>query len=381
MKKLDIKKLQNNIEYTLSQDIEDCTISGASVSIYNNGATVFEGCYGMADTDSKEPLTINNIFRMASMSKPITAVCIMLEMERGHLDINDNLSKFIPGFKSKYVGKVEGGKLIRSHPASSEVKLLHLLTHTSGLLSADEIGSMQPVPQEDNVTLEKCINYYASNILLSDSPFERALYSGIAGFDTLSRVVEISSGMSFDEYVKKNVCDVLDMSDTTFTPTEEQWNRIVAMHDQKEGKNVTSPVGRHTFDGVPLTRFAGSCALVSTLHDYSHFAQMLLCEGCYNGYQLLKPETIRLMRTPHVPDTVLGIGPGETWGLGMRVVKKDAYLCAGTFGWSGAYGTHFFVDPVNDLCAVYLKNSRYDGGSGANTARAFEKDVMTALLP
>ena len=123
MKKLDIKKLQNNIEYTLSQDIENCTISGASVSIYNNGATVFEGCYGMANTDSKEPLTINNIFRMASMSKPITAVCIMLEMERGHLDINDNLSKFVPGFEKMYVGKIENDILVKSHPATSQIKL------------------------------------------------------------------------------------------------------------------------------------------------------------------------------------------------------------------------------------------------------------------
>lgn len=381
MKKLDIKKLQNNIEYTLSQDIEDCTISGASVSIYNNGATVFEGCYGMADTDSKEPLTINNIFRMASMSKPITAVCIMLEMERGHLDINDNLSKFVPGFEKMYVGKIENDKLVKSHPATSQIKLFHLLTHTSGLLSADQVASKQSVPPEESITLEKCINYYSTHMLLSDSPFERALYSGLAGFDTLSRVVEITSGMNFNEYVQKNICEVLDMPDTTFTPTEEQWERTVAMHDRTDGKNTISNLGKYTFDGIHQTRFSGSCALVSTLRDYSHFAQMLLCEGNYNGYQLLAPETVRLMRTPHVPNTVLGIGPGETWGLGMRVIKKDPYLCPGTFGWSGAYGTHFFVDPTNNLYAVYLKNSRYDGGSGANTARAFEKDVMTALLP
>lgn len=379
MKTLDITKLQKNLETTISEDIDNCTVSGVAVSVYQNGGATFEDCFGMADTDTNTPLRVDNIFRMASMSKPITGACIMLEMQRGHLDINDNLSKYVPGFEKMYVGKMQDGKVVRSHPAASQIKLIHLLTHTSGLMSADDVGINQLIPAEAFETLETFVNYFAENILLSDSPFERALYSGIAGFDTLSRVVEITSGMNFSDYVRKNICEPLDMPDTTFTPTDAQWERVVAMHSNVDGKNAVSPIGRYTFENIPLTHFAGSCALVSTLRDYSHFAQMLLAEGNYNGYQLLKPETVKLMRTPHVPDTVAGIGPGETWGLSMRVIKEDPSLTRGTFGWSGAYGTHFFVDPTNELYAVYLKNSRYDGGAGANTARRFEHDVMASL--
>lgn len=379
MIKLDPIKLQKNIESTALDQINQKNMLGCSALVYQNGELLAEGYYGFAQNNTSSPITADSMYRMASMSKPITAVCILLEMQRHRLDINDNLSKYIPGFEHKYVGRIVNGKLVKDRPAATQIKLLHLLTHTSGLLSADEVALKQPLPQEHGTTLESCANYYANNILLSDSPFERSLYSGLAAFDVLSRVVEITSGMTFDEYVKKNICDVLDMSDTTFVPNDSQWNRLVAVHDKINGENVVRDFGKCTFENVPLTRFAGSCSIVSTLNDYAHFAQMLLHEGNYNGVQLIRSEYIRLMKTPHVPDTVAGIGPGETWGLGVRVIKQDEYLTKGTFGWSGAYGTHFFVDPTNRMYAIYLKNSYYNGGSGAETARLFERDVMTAI--
>lgn len=371
MSMIDYNKLKENIDTTAAEEIANNNILGCSALVYQYGEKIFEGYYGNVSCDS--------IFRMASMTKPVTALSILLEMQHGHLDIDDNLSKFIPDFKNKYVGKIVNGELISAKPATQEIKLRHLLTHTSGLLSADLIADMQPIPPEHSVTLESYANYCAKNILLSDSPFERALYSGIAGFDVLARVVEITSGMSFDEYVRENICQPLDMPDTTFVPSDAQWKRITPLHDKVNGENVIRHIGKATFENVPLTRFAGSCALVSTLNDYSHFAQMLLNNGNYNGVQLIRSKYIELMKTPHVPDTVAGIGPGETWGLGVRVIKDDQYLTKGTFGWSGAYGTHFFVDPTNKLCAVYLKNSYYNGGSGADTARYFERDVMTAV--
>ena len=170
------------------------------------------------------------------------------------------------------------------------------------------------------------------------------------------------------------------MYDTTFTPTQEQWGRLIPMHRKANGQNalVGMPIGC-VFEDYPAAHHLGGAGLVSSLDDYMKFATMLLNNGAYKGKCILQTASIMEMATPQLSEAVQ---PGtERWGLGMRVIADEAYqrLPAGAYGWSGAYGTHFWIDPVNKIAAVYMRNSKDAGGSGAATAANFEQDVCNSL--
>jgi len=382
MKTLQPNRLIENLDRSIGRDMEEHIVGGASVCVTQNNRTVYSRCYGESNTDTHAPLRSDSLFRLASMTKPVTAAAALVQIQRGKLQLDDPVSRYIPSFKNKYVGRLENGRVVADHPAAEEIRLVHLLTHTSGLLSADpDVGLRQPIPAEAYQTLETIVNYYGEHIFLSTSPMELALYSATAAFDVAARLVEITSDMPYEDFLRANLFAPLEMPDTTFAPSDEQWERMVGMHVRtEEGNAVDNRIDRHTFEGFPLTYCCGGASLASTITDYSHFASMLLNEGSWNGRQILSPEMIALMRHPRIPQTVAGIGGGETWGLGVRVITGSPALPRGSFGWSGAYGTHFWVDPENRITAIYMKNSRFDGGSGAQTARRFEQAVMDALI-
>ena len=157
--------------------------------------------------------------------------------------------------------------------------------------------------------------------------------------------------------------------------------RLVAMHQRADGENVEEPMADNCiFEQVPMTHFLGGAGLVSTLHDYCHFAELLLSEGTFRGRTILSRETFRLLCTPQVSKEIMG--GNERWGLGVRVITEEAYphLPKGAFGWSGAYGSHFWIDPQNQLYAVFMKNSRVDGGSANESARKFEEAVYASFV-
>lgn len=381
MKSLHPDKLKENLDSSIGRDLDEHIVGGASVLVTQNNETVYSHCYGESDTDTHAPLLPNTLFRLASMTKPVTAAAALLQIQRGILDLDTPVSKYIPSFANKMVGRWENDRVVADHPAASEIQLVHLLTHTSGLLSADpEIGLRQPFPREVCRSLESIVDYYGEHIFLSTSPMELSLYSATAAFDVAARLVEITSDMPYEDFLRKNLFDPMEMPDTTFFPNDEQWSRMVGMHVRTENGNaVDHNIDGHTFEWFPQSYCCGGASLASTIVDYSHFASMLLNEGSYNGRQILSPEMIALMRYPRIPQTVRGIGPHETWGLGVRVITGSPALPQGSFGWSGAYGTHFWVDPTNAITAIYMKNSRFDGGSGAQTARRFENAVMASF--
>ena len=156
---------------------------------------------------------------------------------------------------------------------------------------------------------------------------------------------------------------------------------MLPMHDRVDGISVPGKTCEGcVFESVPTTHFAGGAGLASTLEDYSHFAKMLLHRGEFEGNRILKPESVALMATPHLP---LSLYPRlKRWGLGVKVVDSPEYgrLPVGCFGWSGAYGTHFWVDPENDITAIYMRNMRWHDTHGCGSiGREFEKNVMAAL--
>jgi CubicO group peptidase (beta-lactamase class C family) len=210
------------------------------------------------------------------------------------------------------------------------------------------------------------------------------MYSPTAAFDVCARLVEITSGMPYNEFVQKEIFEPLGMVNTTFTPTEEQWSRFIRMHTRTEENGVGVSGDGPTFPGCifenfPLTWFSGGAGLCSTLPDYVKFAEMLVNEGKLpDGTQLVPADLIREMATPWVPFEIMPAR--ERWGLGVRVITEASHwMPVDCFGWSGAYGSHFWVDPVNKITAVYMKNSRYDGGAGSQTSSYFEQDVYACL--
>ena len=372
---LDEKKVSENIEQRISDDVNSGRVGGASVLVKQRGRVIYRACFGNAEEG--KAIAEGSIFRLASMTKPITAVAVMKQVERGLISLDDTLDKFLPEYGEMEVGKVIDGRIKIDRPAQNKIKILHLLTHSSGI-GCGPVGDLLNIARvaDKEFDLESVANEYAKNPL-SFEPFTAQAYSARVGFDILARVVELTSGMPFDRFLEKEIFEPLSMCDTTFTPSESQWDRAVCMHVFKDGKSSYESQDRHhIFGGLPMTYFCGGAGLVSTVADYEKFADMLLAEGkTCDGKALLSEKTIRLMRTATIPESMMA-GP-HRWGLSMRVVIDPRYrrLPVGSFGWSGAYGTHFWVDPENEVIGIYMKNSRYDGGAGALTAANFERDV------
>ncbi|MBQ8407466.1 MAG: beta-lactamase family protein [Clostridia bacterium] len=373
---LDKSKVKNNIEKRIYADVESGRVGGATVCVKQAGEIVYENSFGSAG-EGRE-LTQSTLFRLASMTKPITGVAIMKQIERGLISLDDPLEKFIPAYGEMEIGAVDvEGKIIIKGKAEGKIKILHLLTHTSGVACGDLGGKLgSKLSKEDFTNLKSVTDAYAK-LPISFEPYTAQAYSGTVGFDLLARVVEITGGMPYNEFVKKEIFEPLEMADTTFTPSAKQWDRMICMHNFVDGKAVFYPVSRdRIFGDYPLTYFCGGAGLASTVSDYMRFADMLLGNGKgTNGAVILNESSVKQMRTVAVPDHVM---PGsQKWGLTMRVITDDSYkrLPTNAYGWSGAYGTHFWVDPDNQITAVYMKNSHYDGGSGALTAARFEEDV------
>ncbi len=375
MRELDAEGLAQRLETRMADDLAGGRVGGAVLCVMQHGKTVYRNCFGVSSPGG-EPLREDAMFRMASMTKPITAAAALIQMERGKFSLDDKVSDYLPAFAEMEIGKRVDGKLVRTGKAEDPMRILHLLTHTSGLGSGDTAGLAGSFSPEQRRTLAGTVDGW-SGTPLAFEPFSTKAYSGTAAFDVLARIIELTSDRPFDEFLKTELFDPLGMENTTFAPDEAQWKRMIVMHDLKDGKPVAadSPKPGFVFADFPVTETCGGAGLASDLHDYSLFAEMLRRGGQVGNRSLIGAEWIRTMRTNRLPAHIPS--SPEAWGLGVRVITSERYgrLPVGSFGWSGAYGTHFFVDPADDVTAVYLKNSLFDGGSGAKTSARFEEDL------
>ncbi len=370
MKKLNKELLSQKLDKRAESDIKEENISCASLCVWQDGTELVKKHY----SSKYQEIDDNSVFRLASMTKPITAVAVMIAAERGLLSLDDSIGKYLPKYKTMTVGEVNDDGTI-SPKEEVTVTIRHLLTHSSGI-EADKTGEIHAKNVTDKIrkTLEGYIDYY-SDKELEFKPGTRYWYSATVAFDILAKIVSDVTNCDFNEFIKENIFTPCNMTDTTFLPSKEQWARIVTKYDKSES-HVAKTYENCVFESFPCTHYLGGAGLISTLKDYTNFGNMLLNEGSFNGNKILSPESVKLMRT--VQFDIPGDWADE-WGLGMRVIVNDKYLEKGAFGWSGAYGTHFFVDPENKIMAIYLKNSVYDGGSGAQTARNFEEDIYTSF--
>lgn len=380
MKQINALRLQQAVETRFEQDRKNGVLHGMMAVVNQNGKRVYTGALGV-DGSAGKPLTEKTLYRIASMTKPITAVAALREMDLGHLALEDPVSKYLPGYAELWLGTVQNGEILRTAPTKGPVLIRHLLSHASGI-GSDELGGYehQQMPHELNETLAGTVDYFAGQPVAFE-PGTACSYSATAAFDVMARIVEVTSGELFADYLKQHIFAPLQMTDTTFAPTAEQWSRVVTMHDRTpEGVAIDgSVIPGCVFEGMPVAHTTGGAGLVTTIEEYSRFAEMLLNGGkTPEGNVILSSAAVAQMATPQVPAEQM---PGrERWGLSVRVITTDDYtLPRGTFGWSGAYGNHYWVDPENRITAVFMKNSRYDGGAGNVTAENFERDVMNSL--
>lgn len=373
MRLLNKNKLERNIEEIAKYDLENNNLFGASYLVWQNESIALKKHYGSVSISGKEKVNDDTIYRMASMTKPITAIAILILVNRGLVALDDPVSKFLPEIEDIHIITVNGENLGRP---KTPMTLLHCLTHTSGFGSLKNID----MSTEDMASIYNTIKCVV-NTGLDFEPFTKQAYSGVAAFDLLAAVIEKVTKQEFENFLREEIFIPCNMVDTTFSPTENQWERIIMMHDKVGQKNeVGKTYPNCVFEQYPYSHKLGGAGLVSTLSDYSNFAKMLLDNGKFNNRRILPKEIIKKMSTPFVPKTLMN--KYESWGLGVRVITDAEYenLPVGSFGWSGAYGTHFWVDPENNMFAVFLKNSRFDGGAENQSAIRFEEAVHRSFV-
>ena len=387
MQYLNPEKLNALLTKRTAEDMADGRIGGTGLCVMQDGKEIYKAYNGKWSYEKDIPLNAENgdttIFRLASMTKPITAIATLIQVSRGKFGLDDPITDLLPQYADMWVGELKDGQVVAKEPAKRVLTPRMLLSHQNGLHAGD-LGNRQGLGSpEDMQDLAHIVDFFAT-LKLDFQPTESQMYSPTAAFDVCARLVELTSGMDYNTFVTKEIFEPLGMTDTTFIPTEEQWSRFIPMHTRTEvdGVGISGDGPTHPgsiFESFPLTWFSGGAGLCSTLPDYVKFAEMLLNEGRLpDGTQLVPAELIRDMGTACVPFEVMPAW--ERWGLGVRVITDERHwLPVTTFGWSGAYGSHFWVDPVNKITAVYMKNSRYDGGAGSQTSIHFEQDVYACL--
>ncbi|MBQ8611937.1 MAG: beta-lactamase family protein [Oscillospiraceae bacterium] len=396
----------------ISARLDAGALAGVCAGVWVNGEQVVDVCLGQRDPAAGAPMIPDALFRLASMTKPVAGTAAMQMVEAGKLELDAPISRWLPRFEKMEVAvATPEGEILATRPAERPITLRMLLTHSSGLGSG-AAGNVQfaAIPREKRTCLADAVDAY-SEMALDFQPFTTQMYSGMCGLDVACRLVEVVSGIPYGEYAKKNIFDPLEMSDTTYAPTPEQLARAVAMVDARGGKLIPVDLSpRAGFTGFVKGYTGGGAGLFSTLEDYSHLALMFLNGGEYKGRRILKAETVAEMATPQLPEHFAGMWRRQNWGLSMRTLQEKASpvwvgdpaakgqtvgmygdcfykpdaalidagqpLTVGSFGWSGAYGTHFWVDPAKKTVAVYMSNLADGGGAGAPTAFEFERDVM-----
>jgi CubicO group peptidase (beta-lactamase class C family) len=371
----------------IDRRIESRDISGAVTLVARKGQIAYFDAQGLRDIETNKPMTKDAIFRIASMTKPVVGVAILMMMEEGKVRLTDPVSKFIPEFKDLKVAVAQpnqgqaGGRgagpapRFYTVPADREITIKDLLTHTSGLVSGTiSTAEAAKIERKPGDTLADYIPHL-SQVPLEFQPGSRWTYSPGAGFDTLGRVVEIGSGQNLDQFLKQRIFEPLGMKDTVFNVSDLQRSRIVTMYQKTATglqKSPNQPASNTTY-------YSGSGGLSSTADDYVRFAQMLVNGGQLNGKRLLSPRSVELMGSPFAPDTLPGRARGEAWGLSVRVitdaVARGTYLSNGSFGWQGAFGTHFWVDPKENLVGLLMVQT-----SNQEMIRDFETAVLQAVV-
>jgi CubicO group peptidase (beta-lactamase class C family) len=355
--------------------------SGAVTLVARRGRIVHLEAHGLMDLESRKPMAKDGIFRLASMSKPITAAAVLMLVEEGKVRLNDPVSRFIPEFKGMKVAVPRPGPpgAFDVVSASRDITVRDLLTHGSGL-SSGGLGASKTPERGAHDTLATYIPKLGA-VPLDFQPGTLWRYSGLAGFDALSRIVEIASGQAYDRFLRERLFDPLGMKDTGFYWSPAAAPRLVTLYRRTPDGKLERVPDQNGLSSP--TYFSGAGGMVSTAEDYAQFAQMLLNGGELNGRRYLGKRTVESMATNHTGDMVNGQfgrpARGMGFGLGVQVVEDPAASglaqSKGSWGWAGGYGTNVNIEPAEQMVTIMMMQT----STGA-LARDFEVAVRQAIV-
>lgn len=348
-----LSEIGDKMQAKMQQYVDAHVVSGAVTVVGFPEATSIRAV-GQRDIEASAPMDIGALFRIASMTKPITAIGIMILVDEGKLNVNDPVEKHLPEFKGqKLIVSREGGKLKLGEP-QRPITVRDLLTHTSGLPGG------WPAPHEDlyfkrKLTLKEAVAISAK-LPLEFEPGSKWSYCN-AGIDTLGRIIEVLSGEAYEDFLKKRIFDPLKMENTSFYPTEAQLQELAGLYDSKNDmlKNVGFSLIGPTKDARHPIPAGG---LFSTADDLSKLYQMMLKRGKVGSQEILSEKSVAEMTKVQTGELECGFTPGMGFGYGWAVVRKPqgvhAMMSAGTFGHGGAFGTQAWIDPHQGLFVILL---------------------------
>ncbi len=353
----------------IAKQIASGRLPGASVLLMRHGKLVLEKAYGKTDANVGTALRVDNIFRIYSQSKPVTAVALMILFEQGKWHFDDPVTKFIPEFKQLRVFKAVGPDgAIQTEPLSRPPTMRELVTHAAGFAyGLDRSSPVESAWFDADFMRAANTNQAIAKIAalpMFDQPGMHWHYS--AAVDIQGYIIERLSGQTLADFMQANIFGPLRMNDTAFYVPPEKMSRLVGLKqiDAKLMKLV-EPHSILDFDySKPPKVDSGGAGLVSTLEDYARFAQMLLNGGELDGVRILSPAAVKLIDSNQLSDEIrakpeaFSVGSGVGFGVDVSVVldtAKDGTLSGlGSFGWGGAAGTNFWVDPSNDVVFVSM---------------------------
>ncbi|MGD2168055.1 MAG: serine hydrolase domain-containing protein, partial [Gammaproteobacteria bacterium] len=326
------------VDDVMQRYMDEHRFAGAVTLVARDDRIAYFNAQGLMDIGSGRPMEREAVFRIMSMTKPVVAVAILMMVEEGRVRLTDTAARFIPklgGLKVTAAGNSD------PVPASRDITVRDLLTHTAGFMTRGGASGEYPIKVGRRESLADVIPRLG-DVPLDFEPGTRWAYSGQFAFDVLAHIVEIASGVAFDEFARERIFAPLGMNDTFFFPPDDH-PRLTTLYQIVDGKLTEIPES----DFVNGRYFSGGGGLFSTAHDYLQFALMLLHDGELGGKRLIGRRTAELMHSAFIPDSLPGRDAGEAYGLGVRVVTDSAarntLLSEGSFGWSGAFNTHFFI--------------------------------------
>ena len=360
--------------------VDDGEIAGAVTVVGRSSGIVSFEAVGQRELDKMAPMTKDALFRIASMTKPITAIGIMILAEEGKLAVADPVEKHLPEFHGQWLVAERGKDTVTLKKPSRPITLRDLLTHTSGLPGQAPEGLRDLYSKRTHTLAEGVMAF--SQRPLDFEPGSRWAYSN-AGIDTLGRVIEVVSGQPYEQFLQRRIFEPLGMADTTFYPSPKQLERLARTYERKDGKLVP-PANAVTGPPKDARYPIPAGGLYSTGADLAKLYQMMLNGGKEKDVRILSAESIKAMTRIHTGELRAGFTPGMGWGLGWGVVQAPTgvtqMLSPGTYGHGGAYGTQAWLDPEKDLFMVLLIQRVGLPNSDASTIRAeFQAAAVAAL--
>ena len=369
----------SRIDKVMEKHIAQQKIAGGVILIARYGKIAYIGAHGMMDVEAEKPMMPDTIFRIASMTKQITSVAVMMLYEEGHFRLHEPVSNFIPAFKEMLVLPPEDAEdLAAPVPATRQITIWNLLTHTSGLTyhwnerlgtKYNDAGITHGLLQDES-TLEEKMKVLAT-IPLLHQPNDRVEYG--LSIDVLGYLVEVVSGMPLDQFFAERIFKPLGMTDTHFFIPEAKRERIATVYERTGDGPIMRKSQEPTVDGLviystdypyngPQTYFSGGAGLVSTASDYARFAQMMLNGGKFDGVRLLSRKTVEFMTMGQLARMDVNYGSG----LGFSIVRDKSDLwdigSVGTYSGGGFFFTSFFIDPQEQMIGIFMCQLHPTGG-------------------